>query len=310
MLTEVAAAQDLAALDAIRVSTLGKKGEISELMKQLGSMPHEERRSFGAAVNVVKDRVAAALETRKAELEAAALAQRLRRIASTSRCPSGQIPPPRDEPTHQPRVEELMVIFADMGFAVAEGPDIETDDNDFSRLNSRPDTRRARPTTVLFSPNAEGERLFLRTHTSPVPVRTMLAQKPQIRIVAPGRVYRMDSDQTHTPMFHQVEGLVIDRDTHMGHLKWVLEEFCKAVFEVNDVKMRFRSPTSPSRSPSPRSTFNATARAPNSRLARATISWKSSAAAWCIPMCSQPAESIPRSGRALLSAWASTASPC
>ena len=212
LLTEVAAAQDLAALDAIRVSTLGKKGEISELMKQLGSMPHEERRSFGAAVNVVKDRVAAALETRKAELEAAALAEKL----TTDRVDITL--PVRPNPAAEGRIhpisrvwEELMVIFADMGFAVAEGPDIETDDNNFTRLNFPPGhPAREAHDTFFFSPNAEGERLLLRTHTSPVQVRTMLAQKPPIRIIAPGRVYRMDSDQTHTPMFHQVEGLVID----------------------------------------------------------------------------------------------------
>jgi phenylalanyl-tRNA synthetase alpha chain len=144
-----------------------------------------------------------------------------------------------------------MVIFADMGFAVAEGPDIETDDNNFTRLNFPPGhPAREAHDTFFFSPNAEGERLLLRTHTSPVQVRAMLAQKPPIRIIAPGRVYRMDSDQTHTPMFHQVEGLVIDRDTHMGHLKWVLEEFCKAFFEVNDVKMRFRMSHFPFTEPS------------------------------------------------------------
>ena len=252
LLTEVAAAQDLAALDAIRVSALGKKGEISELMKQLGSMPHEERRSFGAAVNVVKDRVAAGLETRKAELGAAALAAKL----ATDRVDITL--PVRPNPAAEGRIhpisrvwEELMVIFADMGFAVAEGPDIETDDNNFTRLNFPPGhPAREAHDTFFFSPNAEGERLLLRTHTSPVQVRTMLAQKPPIRIIAPGRVYRMDSDQTHTPMFHQVEGLVIDRDTHMGHLKWVLEEFCKAFFEVNDVKMRFRMSHFPFTEPS------------------------------------------------------------
>ena len=251
LLTEVAAAQDLAALDAIRVSTLGKKGEISELMKQLGSMPHEERRSFGAAVNVVKDRVAAALETRKAELEAAALAEKLATDRVDIRCRPAKSRRRRTNPSISRVWEELMVIFADMGFAVAEGPDIETDDNNFTRLNFPPGhPAREAHDTFFFSPNAEGERLLLRTHTSPVQVRTMLAQKPPIRIIAPGRVYRMDSDQTHTPMFHQVEGLVIDRDTHMGHLKWVLEEFCKAFFEVNDVKMRFRMSHFPFTEPS------------------------------------------------------------
>jgi phenylalanyl-tRNA synthetase alpha chain len=245
-------AGDLAALDAIRVSALGKKGEISELMKKLGTLPPEERKSFGQAVNVVKDAVAAALDARKAELEAAALAEKL----ATDRVDVTL--PVRANPAAEGRIhpisrvwEELMVIFADMGFSVAEGPDIETDDNNFTRLNF-PVGHPAREAhdTFFFNPNEQGERLLLRTHTSPVQVRTMMKEKPPIRIIAPGRVYRMDSDQTHTPMFHQVEGLVIDRATHMGHLKWVLEEFCKAFFEVPDVNMRFRMSHFPFTEPS------------------------------------------------------------
>jgi phenylalanyl-tRNA synthetase alpha chain len=252
LLESVEAASGLAALEAIRVSALGKKGEISELMKQLGAMPPEARKDFGAAVNAVKDRVAAALETRKAALEAAALAGRLatERVDITL--------PVRPNPAAEGRIhpisrvwEELMVIFAGMGFAVAEGPDIETDDNNFTLLNFPPGhPAREAHDTFFFPAKENGERLLLRTHTSTVQVRTMLAQKPPIRIIAPGRVYRMDSDQTHTPMFHQVEGLVIDRDIHMGHLKWVLEEFCKAFFEVANVKMRFRMSHFPFTEPS------------------------------------------------------------
>jgi phenylalanyl-tRNA synthetase alpha chain len=252
LLKSVEAAQDLVALDAIRVSALGKKGEVSDLMRLLGTMAPDARRSFGAAVNVVKDRVAAALETRKAELETAALAARLAndRVDITL--------PIRPNPASEGRIhpisrvwEELTVIFAEMGFSVAEGPDIETDDNNFTRLNFPPGhPAREAHDTFFFAPQENGERLLLRTHTSPVQVRTMLAQKPPIRIIAPGRVYRMDSDQTHTPMFHQVEGLVIGRDVHMGHLKWVLEEFCKAFFEVDNVKMRFRMSHFPFTEPS------------------------------------------------------------
>jgi phenylalanyl-tRNA synthetase alpha chain len=252
LLTKIEAAADLATLEAIRVSALGKKGEISELLRQLGTMPPEARKSFGAAVNVVKDRVAAALETRKAGLEAAELAEKL----ATDRADISL--PVRPNPAAEGRIhpisrvwEELMVIFADMGFAVAEGPDIETDDFNFTRLNFPPGhPARDAHDTFFFAPNAEGERLLLRTHTSPVQVRTMLGQKPPLKIIAPGRVYRMDSDQTHTPMFHQVEGLVIDRGTHMGHMKWVLEEFCKAFFEVASVKMRFRMSYFPFTEPS------------------------------------------------------------
>jgi phenylalanyl-tRNA synthetase alpha chain len=252
LLDSVEGASGLASLEAIRVSALGKKGEISELMKQLGTMPPEARKSFGAAVNAVKDQVAEALETRKAVLEGVALAEKL----ATDRLDVSL--PVRPNPAAEGRIhpisrvwEELMVIFADMGFAVAEGPDIETDDYNFTRLNFPPGhPARDAHDTFFFSPKDNGERLLLRTHTSPVQVRTMLAQRPPIRIIAPGRVYRIDSDQTHTPMFHQVEGLVIDRDTHMGHLKWVLEEFCKAFFEVENVKMRFRMSHFPFTEPS------------------------------------------------------------
>ena len=138
--------------------------------------------------------------------------------------------------------DEIIEIFADMGFLVAEGPDIETDDLNFTKLNIPPEhPSRQDHDTFYLKPKPDGSRMVLRTHTSPVQIRTMLSQKPPIRIIAPGRVYRSDSDQTHTPMFHQIEGLVIDEATHMGHLKWCLEEFCKAFFEVDDVKMRFRS---------------------------------------------------------------------
>jgi phenylalanyl-tRNA synthetase alpha chain len=252
LLASVEAAADLGALEALRVSALGKKGEVSELMKQLGTMPPEARKSFGAAVNAVKDQVAAALETRKAGLEAAALAEKL--VADRADITLPVRPNPAAEGRIHPisRVlEELMVIFADMGFSVAEGPDIETDDYNFTRLNFPPGhPAREAHDTFFFAPKENGERPLLRTHTSPVQVRTMLEHKPPLRIIAPGRVYRMDSDQTHTPMFHQVEGLVIDRDTHMGHLKWVLEEFCKAFFEVDNVKMRFRMSHFPFTEPS------------------------------------------------------------
>jgi phenylalanyl-tRNA synthetase alpha chain len=252
LLASVHAAGDLAAIEAARVSALGKKGEISELMKQLGTMAPEARKSFGAAVNTVKDRVSAAIEMRKAELEASTLAAKLAvdRVDVTL--------PVRLSPAAEGRIhpisrvwEELTVIFADMGFSVAEGPDIETDDFNFTRLNFPPGhPAREAHDTFFFAPQEDGERLLLRTHTSPVQVRTMLEQKPPIRIIAPGRVYRMDSDQTHTPMFHQVEGLVIGRDIHMGHLKWVLEEFCRTFFEVSAVKMRFRMSYFPFTEPS------------------------------------------------------------
>jgi phenylalanyl-tRNA synthetase alpha chain len=252
LLKSVAAASGLPELEAVRISALGKKGEISEQLKQLGAMPPEARKSFGAAVNAVKDQVAAALEEKKAVLEAQALAEKI----ATDRVDVTL--PVRPNPAAEGRIhpisrvwEELMVIFADMGFSVAEGPDIETDDNNFTRLNFPPGhPAREAHDTFFFPPKENGERLLLRTHTSPVQVRVMLDRKPPIRIIAPGRVYRMDSDQTHTPMFHQIEGLVIDRGTHMGHLKWVLEEACKAFFEVDNIKMRFRMSHFPFTEPS------------------------------------------------------------
>jgi phenylalanyl-tRNA synthetase alpha chain len=252
LLDEVRKAPDLASLESVRIAALGKKGQISDLMRQLGGMKPEERKSFGAAVNLLKDRISAALEERKAELEAAALVARL----ATERADITL--PVRPNPAAEGRIhpvsrvfEELTVIFADLGFAVAEGPDIETDDNNFTKLNFPPGhPAREQHDTFFFPPKANGERLLLRTHTSPVQVRAMLAQKPPIRIIAPGRVYRCDSDQTHTPMFHQVEGLVIDRDTHMGHMKWVIEEFCKAFFEAPNLKMRFRMSHFPFTEPS------------------------------------------------------------
>jgi phenylalanyl-tRNA synthetase alpha chain len=252
LLSDVQQAANLADLEAARLAALGKKGHIPELMKTLGALPPEERKSFGAAVNVLKDRVASAIEARKAELEAGALAARL----GTERADITL--PVRPNPAEEGRIhpisrvwEELTVIFADLGFSVAEGPDIETDDYNFTKLNF-PEGHPAREAhdTFFFAPNAQGERLLLRTHTSPVQVRTMLSQKPPIRIISPGRVYRCDSDQTHTPMFHQIEALVIGEDIHMGHLKWTIEEFCKAFFEVDEVKMRFRMSHFPFTEPS------------------------------------------------------------
>ena len=182
--------------------------------------------------------------------------------ASTSRCRRRNAPRGTVHPVSQVK-DEVTAIFADLGFSVAEGPDIESDDYNFTKLNIPPEhPARQMHDTFYMKPQADGSRPLLRTHTSPVQVRTMLAQKPPIRIIAPGRTYRHDSDATHSPMFHQVEALVIDEETHLGHLKWLIEEFCKAFFEVSQVAMRLRPvATSPSPSPRWRSTCNATVRA-------------------------------------------------
>jgi phenylalanyl-tRNA synthetase alpha chain len=252
LLTAIAAATDEATLEAVRVAALGRHGSISALLKTLSTMSPDERKRQGAAINGVKDSVTAALAARKDALKALALDQRLNTETVDVTLPV------REPPTEIGRVhpitqvvDELTAIFADMGFAIVEGPDIETDDYNFTKLNF-PEGHPAREMhdTFYFNPKPDGSRLLLRTHTSPVQIRTMLAKQPPIRVIIPGRTYRSDSDQTHTPMFHQVEGLVIDRGSHLGHMKWILQEFCKAFFEVDQVKMRFRPSFFPFTEPS------------------------------------------------------------
>jgi phenylalanyl-tRNA synthetase alpha chain len=252
IITGIATAGDEPALEAVRVAALGKRGTVSELLKTLGAMTPDERKVQGPLINGLKERVTAALAARRDALKEAALDQRLNTEMVDVTLPL------RDAPSEIGRVhpisqviDELTAIFADMGFSVAEGPDIETDDYNFTKLNF-PEGHPAREMhdTFYFNPKPDGSRLLLRTHTSPVQIRTMLEQKPPIRVIIPGRTYRSDSDQTHTPMFHQVEGLVIDKGSHLGHLKWILEEFCKAFFEVDHVKMRFRPSFFPFTEPS------------------------------------------------------------
>jgi phenylalanyl-tRNA synthetase alpha chain len=252
ILAEIAAANDEAAVEAVRVSALGKKGTVSALLATLGKLTPEERKSQGPLFNGLKERVTAAIGARKDALKGAALNQRLNTETLDVTLPVRETPAEigRIHPISQV-IDELTAIFADMGFAVAEGPDIESDDYNFTKLNF-PENHPARDMhdTFFFNPKPDGSRPLLRTHTSPVQVRTMLSQKPPIRVIIPGRTYRSDSDQTHTPMFHQVEGLVIDKESHLGHLKWILAEFCKAFFEVDDVKMRFRPSFFPFTEPS------------------------------------------------------------
>ena len=250
ILAQVAAAGDETALEAVRVAALGKKGSVSELMKTLGGMSPEERKSQGPLLNGLRDAVADAIAARKAQLGDAALDARLagEKIDVTL--------PPRPEaqgsihPISQV-LEEITAIFADMGFAVAEGPDIEFDDYNFTKLNIPPDhPARQMQDTFYVAAQADGSSHVLRTHTSPVQVRTMLNSKPPIRIISPGRTYRVDSDATHSPMFHQVEALVIDEGIHLGHLKWTVEEFCKAFFEIDKIELRARPSFFPFTEPS------------------------------------------------------------
>ncbi|MCG8441661.1 MAG: phenylalanine--tRNA ligase subunit alpha [Caulobacterales bacterium] len=233
-------AADEAALDAARVAFLGKKGRLSLLMRELGRMSPEERQVMGPALNGLKDRLNALVAERKDALETAALDARLAGERVDVTLPARPEGAGRIHPVSQV-TEELIAIFAEMGFDLAVGPDIETGFNNFTALNFPPGhPAREMHDTFFLNAEQDGERLVLRTHTSPVQIRTMLSQKPPIRIIAPGRTYRSDWDATHTPLFHQVEGLVIDTETHMGHLKGCLMEFIAAFFEVDDLQARFR----------------------------------------------------------------------
>ncbi|MGA0598581.1 phenylalanine--tRNA ligase subunit alpha [Enterovirga sp. CN4-39] len=252
LLAQVDAASDEAALESLRVAALGKKGSISELLKTLGRMTPEERKEKGPLINGLRDAVQGAILSRREALADAALEARLASEKVDVSLPVREAPETRGRihPISQV-IDELTAIFADMGFRVAEGPDVETDYYNFTALNF-PVGHPAREMhdTFFLQPDHKGERKVLRTHTSPVQIRTMKSQEPPIRVITPGRTYRHDSDQTHTPMFHQVEGLVIDKEANLANLKWILEEFCKAFFEVEEVKMRFRPSFFPFTEPS------------------------------------------------------------
>ncbi len=243
---------DLAALEEARVALLGKSGNVTLLARTLGGLSLEDRKTLGPQINQMRDRLAARIEARKSELESTELEARL----AAERVDLSLPAPPRRRGGVHPTLQvmdEMVSIFADMGFGVAEGPDIETDFNNFTALNFPPKhPAREMHDTFFLPPDANGERKVLRTHTSPVQVRVMnrtneklpswiaSGQEPPIRIIIPGRTFRQDSDQTHTPMFHQIEGLVIDKGIHMGHLKWTLETFIARFFETDRVTTRFR----------------------------------------------------------------------
>ena len=253
LMAEIASAGDEAAIEAVRVSALGKKGSISERLKTLGAMSPEERQTAGPAINGLKNRVTEALTARRAELRDVAIQARLAAERLDVTLPVRQAPAERGRihPISQV-TDEIAAIFGDLGFSIAEGPDIETDHYNFTALNF-PEGHPAREMHDTFFFNPKGDGLpprLLRTHTSPVQIRTMEAQKPPIRIVIPGKTYRQDSDATHSPMFHQLEGLVIDRTANVANMKWVLSEFCKAFFEVPNVNMRFRPSFFPFTEPS------------------------------------------------------------
>jgi phenylalanyl-tRNA synthetase alpha chain len=246
----ITASENLDTLEEIRVSSLGKKGSVSGLMKGLGGMTPEERKEMGPILNALKTDIANEIADRKATLEEVALNARLLEEKLDVTLPPRERQQGSIHPISQV-MDEIAEIFAGLGFDVAEGPDLETDFYNFTALNI-PEEHPARQMhdTFYLKPDANGDRKVLRTHTSPVQIRTMVNKEPPIRIIAPGRTYRSDSDATHTPMFHQVEGLVIDKDTHLGHLKGTLEAFLKAFFEVDAVTLRLRPSYFPFTEPS------------------------------------------------------------
>ena len=248
----IAQAGDEAALEELRLAALGKKGEISLKMRELGQMSAEERQTTGAALNVLKSEIDAALRAKKAALADAALDARLAAEWLDVTLPGRPRPAGTIHPVSQV-MDEVTAIFADMGFDVAEGPQIESDWYNFDALNIPPEHPARQEFDTFFmarDPADPRPPHVLRTHTSPVQIRAMEAKGAPIRVIAPGRVYRMDMDQTHAPMFHQVEGMAIGRDISMANLKWTLEEFCRAFFEVPSVELRFRASHFPFTEPS------------------------------------------------------------
>ncbi len=249
LLARIAAA-DLDALEALRVEALGRKGRITELMKGLGSLAAEERKAAGQALNALKSVIAEAIDARRAGLESTTLGARLAEERIDITLPARPAPDGRIHPISQ-AIEEMAAIFCQMGFAVAEGPDIEDDFHNFTALNIPPEHPARQDHDTFYLPErADGTRALLRTHTSPVQIRAMRSGAAPFRIIVPGRTYRADHDATHSPMFHQIEGLVIDETTHMGHLKGCLIEFCRAFFGLDDLPVRFRPSFFPFTEPS------------------------------------------------------------
>ncbi|WP_281017246.1 MULTISPECIES: phenylalanine--tRNA ligase subunit alpha [unclassified Minwuia] len=250
LIGQITDAANLGDLEAARVATLGKKSRLSEVMRGLGKMDPAERQQVAPRLNALKNSLNQAIDDRRTALKRAELEVRLAAEQVDITLPARPEVTGRIHPVSQV-VDEITEIFADMGFAIAEGPDIEDDFHNFTALNFPPaHPARDMHDTFFFDPKDDGERMLLRTHTSSVQIRTMETQDPPHRIVIPGRTYRSDSDMTHTPMFHQIEGLVIDRNLHMGHLKGTLEAFSRAFFELDEVRMRFRPSYFPFTEPS------------------------------------------------------------
>jgi len=250
IIAAIDATADLNRLEDLRVSEVGKKGRVSLLMRELGKMTPDEKKTFGPKLNGLKSQINDAISRRKAALDAEELNRRLQSERIDVTLPTAGDNPGGIHPITQV-MDEVTEIFTEIGFSVAEGPEIEEDFYNFTALNI-PEEHPARQMhdTFYLPADEDGKRKVLRTHTSPVQIRTMMSGPPPYRVISPGRTYRCDSDATHTPMFHQVEALVIDKDIHMGHLKWCIEEFCRKFFELDDVKIRFRPSYFPFTEPS------------------------------------------------------------
>lgn len=254
LISTVEAANDLNSLEQVRVTALGKKGKITDLMKNLGTMSPEERKTTGQALNELKDRIAGMIDEREKRFKLEELNKKL----STETIDVTLSPTPEKTGTIHPisqTLDELVAIFADMGFALAEGPDLEDDHHNFTALNFPPEHPARQMHDTFYLPNGEGsnedtQKRLLRTHTSTVQVRVMNETKPPIKVVVAGRTYRSDYDMTHTPMFHQLEGLYIDKNVNMGHLKGCLTDFLRAFFQVDDLPVRFRPSYFPFTEPS------------------------------------------------------------
>lgn len=253
-LNQIAAANDLAALESVRLAALGKKGQVTEALKALGTLPPDERKTAGAALNVIRDHITSALSDRERVLKTAALSARLATETVDITLPARPFQMGKVHPITR-AITEMTDIFSRMGFTVAEGPDIEDDFHNFTALNFPPGHPAREMHDTFYLPDdmteeGEHQKKLLRTHTSTIQIRHLLKQKPPAKIICFGRVYRAESDMTHSPMFHQMEALYIDKNVTMAHLKGCLTDFCRAFFEVEDLPVRFRPSYFPFTEPS------------------------------------------------------------
>ena len=253
LIQKVLNAKDKLSLQNLKSELLGKNSQINQEFKKLGSLSEEERKAKASDLNNQKQRINEAIENKFKELEKLEINQKLQKEKVDVTLPARERPNGKIHPVSQV-IDEISSIFSEVGFSVAEGPDVETEYNNFTALNT-PENHPARDMHDTFYLD-ENKKILLRTHTSPVQIRTMLSGKPPFKIIVPGRTYRCDSDQTHAPMFHQLEGLHIDKGINMGHLKGCLDYFIKEFFEVKKIQMRFRPSHFPFTEPSAEGSVN------------------------------------------------------